>query len=124
MKDLKQINDDLDNWRNYYRDRTKQRITFSLEGRFRPDRKDIDYEEEALPPATKPVDVKLAVIYEIAICKLPFQNKFCLAVEYFYKWALNDKHFKKTCKIGGIGGKNDWELQLKKAKLMLINRRV
>jgi len=122
MTDFTQVNEELENWRNYYRDRTKQRITFSLEGRYRPSRNDIDYEEEAPPPATKPVNVSIAVKYEKAITQLPFKNEYCLVVEYMYKWALDDKHFKKTCKIGGIGGKNDWELQVKKAKLMLINR--
>jgi len=126
MKDLTQVNDDLENWRNYYRDKKSQRVTFSLEGRYRPQRSDFDYEESELdpPPAppSKPVNAALAVKYEKAICQLPFKNEFCLVVEYMYKWALNERYFTKTRKIGGISGKNDWEFQVNKAKLMLINR--
>ncbi|MES2635833.1 MAG: hypothetical protein V4605_04940 [Pseudomonadota bacterium] len=116
-----QIDEDLENWKQYYRDRKKQRITFSLEGKYRPDRKDIDYEEEAPPPANKPVNVHLAVKYEKAITQLPFTHEACLVIDYMYRWALSDKHFNKTCRIAKVSPKS-WNETVKKAKLMLINR--
>jgi hypothetical protein len=122
MTDLKQVNDDLENWRNCYKDRKSQRVTRSLEGRYRPSRKDIDYEETAPPPPTKPINVSLASKYEQQVCLLPFKNKYCLAIEYMYPWALGERYFTKTRKKCGIGGKNEWDLLVKNAKLMLINR--
>lgn len=115
------LEDGLENWKQYYRDRRKQRITFSLEGRYRPERKDIDYEEEAPPPATKPINVSLAVQYEKAITQLPFTFEACLVIDYMYKWALSDKHFHKTCRIAKVRP-SEWDASVRKAKLMLINR--
>jgi hypothetical protein len=125
MTDLKQVNDDLENWRNYYRDRKAQRVTFSLEGRYKPTRSDFDYEdsEKEPPPAppSKPVDARLAVRYEIAITKLPFTHKACLVIDYMYRWALNEKVFHKTCRIAKVKP-SEWNNTVERAKLMLINR--
>jgi len=121
MSDNSQIDEELENWKQYYRDTTKQRVTFSLEGRYRPERNDIDYEEEAPPPARKPINVALAVKYEKAITQLPFTFEACLVIDYMYKWALSDKHFNKTCRIAKVSPR-DWEYTVKRAKLMLINR--
>jgi hypothetical protein len=121
MTDFTVIDDGLENWKNVYRDTKKQRITFSLEGRYRPDRKDIDYEEEALPPARKPLDISLANIYERAITQLPFAHEACLVIDYMYKWALSDRNFHKTCRIAKVRPQ-DWNKTLREAKLMLINR--
>lgn len=123
MTDFTQIDNGLENWRNCYRDRKSQRITFSLEGRYRPSRKDIDYEEEAPPPATKPIDVSLASVYERAITQLPFKHEACLVIDYMYKWALSDKNFHKTCRIAKVRPQ-DWNKTLREAKLMLINRMI
>lgn len=119
--DLDQLNEELENWKQYYRDRKKQRVTFSLEGRFRPERSDIDYEEEALPPPRKPINVNLAIKYEKAITSLPFTHEACLVIEYMYKWALFDSNFYKTCKLVKVKP-SDWQKTVRQAKLMLINR--
>ncbi len=121
MTDTAQIDDELENWKQYYRDRTTQRVTFSLEGKYRPERNDKDYEEEAPPPARKPINVALAVKYEKAIIQLPFTFEACLVIDYMYKWALSDKNFHKTCRIAKVSPR-DWNDTVKKAKLMLINR--
>jgi hypothetical protein len=126
ITDFTQVNEELENWRNYYCDRTKQRVTFSLEGRYKPQRSDFDYEESELepPPAppSKPVNVSLATKYEIAITKLPqYPYEACLVIEYMYKWALNERHFNKTCRIAKVKP-SEWNETVKKAKLMLINR--
>jgi len=122
MTDLKQVNDDLDNWRNYYRDRKSQRVTFSLEGRYKPDALYVDgMEKEILPPPRMPVDARLAVKYEIAIVQLPFTHKACLVIDYMYRWALNEKVFHKTCRIAKVKP-SEWTNTVEKAKLMLINK--
>ena len=121
MTNFTQIDDDLENWKNYYRDRKSQRVTFSLEGKYRPERKDIDYEEEALPPASKPISVALAITYEKAITQLPFKFEACLVIDYMYRWALSDRHFNKTCRIATVSPK-EWDNTVRTAKLMLINR--
>ena len=121
MSDFREIDEHLENWRNYYRDRKAQRVTFSLEGRYRPARKDIDYEEEAPPPPSKPVNVALAIQYEKAIIQLPFTIEVCLVVDYMYRWALIGRHFKATCKIAKVN-KDYWDSTVKKGKLMLMNR--
>lgn len=121
MTDFAQIDEDLENWKHYYRDRKSQRVTFSLEGRYRPERKDKDYEEEAPPPAVKPINVALAVRYEKAITKLPFKFEACLVIDYMYRWALSDRHFNKTCRIATVAP-NQWDDVVTRAKLMLINK--
>ena len=121
MSDFREIDEHLENWRNYYRDRKAQRVTFSLEGRYRPARKDIDYEEEAPPPPSKPVNVALAIQYEKAIIQLPFTIEACLVIEYMYKYALVDSLFNKTCRIVKVSPKQ-WDSTVIKAKLMLMNK--
>lgn len=113
------LHDGLENWRNFYRDRTTQRVTLSLEGKYRPSRKDIDY-EELLPAPSKPVNASQAIIYEKAIIALPFKFKACLAFEYHYRFALTDKNFNKTCRVAKVAPR-DWEYTFRRAKLMLIN---
>lgn len=115
------LEDGLENWRNYYRDTKKQRITFSLEGKYRPERKDMDYEEEAPPPAKKPINVAMAILYEKEITKLPFTHEVCLVVDYMYRWALSDRRFNQTCRVAKVKPR-DWSDTVKKAKLMLLNR--
>lgn len=117
---IEQLEQGLDNWHQFFRDTKKQRVTFSLEGKFRPERTDIDYEAEALPPARKPVNMSLAVVYEKAITQLPYSFEAVLVIDYMYRYALSDKHFHKTCRIAKVRPEN-WELTKRKAKLMLIN---
>lgn len=121
MIELIELDEGLENWCNYYRDKRTQRVTFSLEGRYRPERKDVDYEEEAPPPAKKPLNLALAINYEKTIIQLPFKFEACLVIDYMYRWALNDQHFYKTCRIATVSPK-EWQITVKKAKLMLINR--
>ena len=124
MSDFREIDEHLDNWRNYYRDRQAQRVTFSLEGKYRPKRSDFDYEDKEEEPITqpsKPINVALAIQYEKAIIQLPFTIKVCLVVDYMYRWALIGRHFKATCKIAKVN-KDYWDSTVKKGKLMLMNR--
>lgn len=119
--DLQELEEGLENWRNHYRDRKVQRVTFSLEGKYRPERKDIDYAEEALPPPSKPVNVAQAIIFEKAITQLPFKFEACLVIDYMYRWALADRVFNKTCRIAKVSPR-DWDSTVRMAKLMLVNR--
>ena len=115
------IDDQLENWQRYYRDTYARRKTLSLEGRYVIERKDIDYEEEAPPPAKKPVRRKEAEHIEAAIIKLPYTYKLCLTVEYMYRWALHDHVFHKTCAIAKTK-RHLWDDIVKKAKLMVENK--
>ena len=124
MSDFREIDEHLENWRNYYRDRKAQRVTFSLEGKYRPKRSDFDYEDKEEEPITqpsKPVNVASAIEYEKAITELPFTNEACLVIEYMYKFALSERIFNKTCRIVKVSPKQ-WDSTVRKAKLMLMNK--
>lgn len=116
------IEEQLDNWWRCYKDSVSyQRTTLSLEGRYRIQRQDIDYEEEAPPPARKPINIKDARHIENIVTSLPDTYKLILVIEYMYRWALADKRFHKTCRIAKVKP-HQWELCVKIAKNMVENR--
>lgn len=116
------IDEQLDNWCRYYRDNAHHRNkTLSLEGKYLIQRKDIDYEEESLPQATKPINAKEAIEMEKVIITLPDSYKLVLVIEYMYRYALKDNVFHKTCRIAKVKP-YQWADYLKKAKLMVENR--
>lgn len=117
---FEELDQGLENWRNHYRDRKVQRVTFSLEGKYRPERKDMDYEEDLLPAPSKPVNVAQAIIFEKAITQLPFKFEACLVIDYMYRWALADRVFNKTCRIAKTSPR-DWDSNVRTAKLMLLS---
>ncbi len=93
------IDEEIENHFQYYRDRRKQHVTFSLEGRYRPSPSDFDADEEAPRPATKPINVKQAEDFEDIVILLPYSHKLVYAVQKFYTYALQDRHFNRTCRI-------------------------
>lgn len=109
----------IENHYQHYRDRRKQHVTFSLEGRYRPERNDADYEDEAPPPARKPINVVDAELLEDYITTLPYSHKLVYSVEKFYRFALVERHFNRTCRIARVRP-DRWDDTYKEAVQMLI----
>ena len=115
------IDDQLENWQRCYKDaKGYNSRTLSLEGRYRIERTDIDYEEEAPPPARKPLNMKEAAIIEKIVTNLPFQYKLIITVEYMYRWALQNYTFNKVCRLAKIKH-YQWDDKFKQSKHMVEN---
>lgn len=121
MTPLDEANEFTDNWWRYFRVSKRPSRAMSLEGRYVPERKDMDYEEEPPPPASMPLDMKKAIAMELIWIDLPSPYKDCLKYETFHKWALKDRHFKTTCRWCKVRP-SDFDKYVKEAKLMSINK--
>ena len=113
------IENQLDNWRRYYKDTYTQRVTQSLEGRFKPEAGDVMETDLQAPSA--PVDVKLALCIEKIVITLPMPHKICLVAQYMYPYALQNASFFKFCRVAVIKPR-DFDDILKKSKLMIENK--
>ena len=120
---IPEIEQHLDNWRNYYKDRYAQRVTPSLEGRYKGELGDVL--EQDLPAPSKPVDVKQALKMEKLVVGLPMPHKLILVTEIMYKqapnYALSGKRFYLFCRLAAIKPR-DFDDLLRKAKLMIGNK--
>ena len=108
----------LDNWRRHYCDRYAQRVTQSLEGKYRAEAGDVL--EQDLPPPSLPVNVKQALQVEKLVIQLPYKNKICLVASKMYPYVLRGNSFYKFCRMIGINH-NQFEPILQKTKLMIKN---
>ena len=109
----------LDNWRREGKDRYPQRITPSLEGRYRAEAGDV-LEQDISPPSL-PVNVKQAEHIESLVIQLPYKNKICIVAAYMYPQVLRGNSFYKFCRMIGITP-NQFEPILQKSKLMIENK--
>ena len=113
------LDQQLDNWRKHYCDKYHQRVTQSLEGRFKPEAGDVL--ETDLQPPSAPIDVKLALGIEKIVISLPMPHKICLVAQYMYPNALRNANFFKFCRVAAIKPR-DFDDILKKSKLMIENK--
>jgi hypothetical protein len=118
MRELKDTEKDLhDHWQAHFIDRHQQRITKSLEGRYK--RENVNDDDK--PIARSPIDIKLAcTIEKIITTKLPKKEKIIIVTEYMYRWALKDNLFNMFCRKIGIRPQQ-YDEYLRRAKLMVHN---
>lgn len=115
IETIEQLEPFLQNWSSYFKDRVRQRVTFSLEGRYKSE----EIYDEKSPSA--PVNAKDAINIERNVIQLPFKYKLTLAVEYMYRTQLNNNKFYRFCRIAVIKPR-DYDDLVKTSKRMLINR--
>ena len=121
MTAINEADELIENWWRYFKDTKSQGRILSLEGRYVPERADIDYEEEPPPPARRPVDRSKAVKVEKIWISLPSEYKLPLGAQTFYRFALSERNFRKTCRICGVNPRH-FDSNVKKAKLMVLNQ--
>jgi len=116
--ELSDITERLHNWCAWYKDRQTQRVTFSLEGRYKSEEV-FDEQKQARPP----IDVKDAVRLEAVIVSLPDKQKNIIKYAYLKRIHLKDKpihNFNVLCRKLGIN-QRDYEEEEKRAHLMVKN---
>jgi hypothetical protein len=110
------IDERLNNWQSWGKDKAHYQRCMSLEGNYKPP-------PVWHAPALKvEVDINDAKLVENSVITLPKKYKEVIVVQYMYPYLLINERFNKTCNIIGISRKADvWNDFLKQSKIILQN---
>lgn len=114
--DLLEVRERLDNWATHYKDRVAQRVTMSLEGRYKGEHSETNI-------IASLVDVNDAIVLEKAIISLPEKQRNIIKYAYLKRISIKDKpytNFNVVCRKLGIN-QRDYEQEDKKAHYMVKN---